>query len=62
MIEFLQRALNPLAVLMLYVAAECLIFKVFPGYQARATGGFWWLIWLFVGVLAAVSWILLVFA
>ena len=60
--HFLQALLQPHAVLMLFVAVVCLVGYGFPGYQARATGGLLWLLWLLIGVLALVSWVLLVFS
>ncbi len=34
----------------------------FPGYKERSTVGFFWLIWLLIGILALVSWVILVFS
>ncbi len=56
--HFLQNCLNPLAVLMLFVAASCLFGFGFPGYRERAN--YFWVLWLIIGILALVSWILLV--
>lgn len=62
MMQFLQRLIQPDAVLMLFIALACLLGYAVPGYQARATGGFLWLLWLLVGVIALISWIFLMFA
>ena len=56
--HFLQNCLNPVAVLMLFVAAECLVGYTLPGYQAHS--GYRWILWLFIGVLAAIAWVVLV--
>ena len=58
--HFLQNCLNPLAVLMLFVAVTCLLGYTVPGYKVRDAVGFYWLIWLVVGLLALVSWVILV--
>lgn len=58
MMHFLQNCLNPLAVLMLFVAAACLVGYGFPGYQAR--NGYLWLLWLFIGILAFIAWVFIV--
>lgn len=55
--HFLTNCLNPLAVLMLFVAATCLLGYTIPGYQAR---NWVWLLWLFIGVLAFIAWLFLV--
>lgn len=60
--HFLLNLLQPHAVLMLFVTCVCLLGYGYPGYQGRATSGFFWLIWLIVGILALVSWVLLVFS
>lgn len=60
--HFILALLNPHAVLMLFVAVVCLLGFGLPGYQGRATGGFVWLIWLIIGILALVSWVILVFS
>lgn len=57
MLHFLMNCLNPLAVLMLFVAASCLFGFGYPGYQARNWA---WVLWLIIGILALVSWVLLV--
>jgi len=58
--HFLLNCLQPHAVLMLFVAIMCLVGYGFPGYRNRGVDGFFWLIWLIVGILAIVSWVLLV--
>lgn len=58
--NFLQHCIQPNAVLMLFVAVICLVGYTVPGYQGRASGGLYWLIWLIVGILAIVAWVLLV--
>jgi|SwirhirootsSR2_FD_contig_21_26853039_length_241_multi_2_in_0_out_0_1 hypothetical protein len=58
MMHFLQNCLNPTAILMLFVAASCLAGYAFPGYKSQSS--FLWLLWLAVGILALVSWIMLV--
>jgi len=55
--HFLQSCLQPNAVLMLFVAASCLVGFGYPGYLSRNLA---WLLWLFIGILALVSWILIV--
>ena len=54
--HFLQNCLNPTAILMLFVAAVCLLGYGIPGYK----DGFYWLIWLFIGILAIIAWVILV--
>ena len=56
--HFLSNCLKPEAILMLFVAASCLVGYGYPGYQAR--NGFLWLLWLFIGILAIVAWVVLV--
>lgn len=58
--HFLQNCLQPNAVLMLFVAVISLLGYGYPGYQGRNTGGLFWLIWLVVGILSLVSWVILV--
>ena len=58
MIHFLLNCLKPEAILMLFIAAECLVGYTLPGYQAHS--GYRWVLWLFVGVLSAISWVFLV--
>ncbi len=60
--HFLLALLQPHAVLMLFVAVVCLLGYGFPGYKERSTVGFFWLIWLLIGILALVSWVILVFS
>ena len=54
----MQNCLNPTAILMLFVAASCLLGWGYPGYKNH--DGFFWLIWLFVGILAVIAWVTLV--
>jgi len=58
--SFLLNCLKPDAVLMLFIAVISLLGYGFPGYRGRETAGFAWLIWLIVGILALVSWVILV--
>lgn len=58
--HFLQNCLRPDAVLMLFVAIISLLGYGFPGYKGRENTGFYWLIWLILGILAIVSWVTIV--
>jgi len=58
--HFLQNCLEPAAVMMLFVAVISLVGYGFPGYRGRDTLGFVWLIWLILGILALVSWVIIV--
>ena len=61
--SFLMNCLKPDAVMMLFVFVISLFGYGFPGYRSRSTaedGGFFWLIWLIIGILALVSWVMLV--
>lgn len=58
--NFIHNCLQPDAVMMLFIAVVCLLGYTVPGYRGRETGGFVWLIWLILGILALVSWVLLV--
>jgi len=58
MIEWLHRCIQPTAVLMLFIAAVCILGYGYPAWTAKTS---WWLLWLFIGVLAAIAWTLLVF-
>jgi hypothetical protein len=58
--SFLLNCLKPDAVLMLFVFASCLIGYGLPGYRGRTENGAWWLLWLIIGVLALISWVMLV--
>lgn len=60
--HFILALLNPHAVMCLFIACVCLLGYGVPGYQARATSGFFWLLWLIVGILALVAWVILVFS
>ena len=58
--SFLMNCLKPDAVMMLFVAVISLVGYGVPGYRGRGDGGFFWLIRLIVGILALVSWVMLV--
>lgn len=58
--HFLQNCLQPDAVLMLFVFVISLFGYGYPGYRERSTVGFFFLIWLIIGILALVSWVILV--
>jgi len=58
--HFLLSLLQPHAVMCLFIAVACLFGYAYPGYMARTNGSFIWLLWLIVGVLAAIAWIILV--
>lgn len=60
MMHFLQSCLKPDAVLMLFIAAVCLVGYGVPGWQERQSRGYFWLLFLFIGVLAAIAWLFLV--
>lgn len=62
MIELWTKLHQPSAVLMLFVAALCLLAYAAPGYHDRATNrGFAWLVFLAIGIFAVVEWVILVF-
>ncbi|HEX3642890.1 MAG TPA: hypothetical protein VHV10_16515 [Ktedonobacteraceae bacterium] len=56
---FLLKLVEPHAVTALFVAASCLFGFGYPGYQARNWA---WVLWLIIGILAIVSWVMLVFS
>lgn len=58
--NFLQHCLQPDAVTMLFIAVICLAGYGYPGYKAN--NGLIWLLWLVIGILALVAWVLLVIA
>jgi hypothetical protein len=58
--SFIMNCLKPDAVTMLFIAVISLVGYGFPGYRGRSEGGSYWLIWLIVGILALVSWVMLV--
>lgn len=60
MMHFLQNCIQPHAVMVLAFAVLFLFGYAVPGYQNK--GGFIWILFLFVGVIAAISWIILVFS
>lgn len=56
--NFLQHCVQPDAVMMLFIAIVCLAGYGYPGLKANSS--VLWLLWLFVGILALVAWVLLV--
>jgi hypothetical protein len=54
--HFLQNCLNPLAVLMLFIAASCLFGYAIP----RSQESWLWVLWVFIALLALVAWVMLV--
>jgi len=56
MMHFLQNCIQPNAVLMLFVAVSCLFGYALPNRQER----FFWLLWIFIGILALIAWAFLV--
>ena len=62
-VEFWTRLHQPDAILMLFVAALCLAAYAYPGFSAyrKSRKGFWWVLYLIVGILALIEWIILVF-
>jgi len=57
MMHFLQSCVQPNAVLMLFVASSCLFGYALPKNQES-----WlWIVWLFIGMVAIVAWVMLVF-
>ena len=60
--HFLLKLVEPHAVTMFVLALLCLVGYSYPGYQGRASGGFLWLLWLLGGIMALVSWFILVFS
>lgn len=58
MLHFLMNCLQPNAVLMLFVAASCLFGFAIP----RAQESWLWVLWVFISILALVSWVMLVFS
>lgn len=61
LIELWTRLHQPDAVLMLFVAALCLLAYAYPGYRGRVSGGFAWIVFLAIGIFAVVEWFILVF-
>jgi hypothetical protein len=59
---FISHLIQPHAVIMFILALICLAGYGYPGYQARATSGFLWLLWLLGGIMAIVAWVILVFS
>ena len=60
---FLQRVIEPHAVMMFVLALICLCGYGYAGYRNRATdGSFLWLLWLLGGIMAIVAWCILVFS
>ena len=62
MVEFWTRLHQPDAILMLFVAVLCLAVHAYPGFSGYRTSrkGFWWVLYLIVGILALIEWIILV--
>jgi hypothetical protein len=62
MVEFWTRLHQPDAILMLFVAVLCLAVHAYPGYSGyrKSRKGFWWVLYLIVGILALIEWIILV--
>jgi hypothetical protein len=60
--HFLLNCLQPHAVMVLFIAIISLIGYGVPGYRVRGEegGGFAWWLWLLLGILALVSWVMLV--
>jgi NADH:ubiquinone oxidoreductase subunit 6 (subunit J) len=58
--HFLQNCLEPNAVMMLFVAVMSLLGYGWNGYKGRSESGFFWLVWLILGILALVSWVIIV--
>ncbi len=50
---------QPLAILMLFVAAVCFAGYGYEGYRSKR--GFLWVVFVVVGILAIIEWIILVF-
>jgi len=63
MVEFWTRLHQPDAILMLFVATLCLAVHAYPSYSGyrKSRKGFWWVLYVFVGILALIEWIILVF-
>ncbi len=61
MAHFLLNCLNPNAILMLFVALVCFFGYGVPGYPARDDWGIIRIFWLFLGILAIVAWVKIVF-
>lgn len=63
--HFLLNCLKPDAVMMLFVALFALVGGAYPGYRNRNTpngDGIVWLLWLLLGILAVVAWVILTIA
>ena len=54
MAEFLNHILTPDFALVFVAMLICLVGYGVPGYQARATSGFAWLLWLLGGLLCLI--------
>jgi hypothetical protein len=55
---------SPFAILMLFVAAVCFAgygYEGYRGYRARKQSGFLWVVFVVVGILAIIEWLILVF-
>jgi hypothetical protein len=53
---------QPSAILMLFIAAVCLAGYGYEGYRNRTRSGFLWIVFVVVGILAIIEWIILVFS
>ena len=62
MVEFWTRLHQPDAILMLFVAVLCLAVHAYPSFSGYRTSrkGFWWVLYLIVGILALIEWLILV--
>ncbi len=60
MLHFLQNCIRPDAVTMLAIAVFFLFYLAYTGYKGG--GSLIWILYLFVGVIAAIAWLFLVAA
>jgi hypothetical protein len=62
MVAFWTRLHQPFAILMLFVAVLCLAAHAYPGFSGyrKSRKGFWWVLYLIVGILALIEWFILV--
>lgn len=54
MATFLNNVLTANFALVFVAMLFCLVAQAYPGFQARATGGFAWLLWFLGGVLCLI--------
>ena len=55
---------QPDAILMLIIIVLCFAAYLYPGvkeYRTNRASGFWWIVYLIVGILAFIEWAILVF-